>query len=403
MAQPNKKRLPIPDHVPAERIFDFDVYEDSIKGNDVQSAHMALHKQAPDVFYTPRNGGHWMATRYADVRQIMMNADTFSSRDAFFSPELSRFKISLPPQDMDAPEHMRYRFLLMKFLSPKQVVQLEPQIRALMNSLIDNVLNQRECNFVAAIAVPLPVKTFMNMMGMDLARYAKFVKWANGILGSETLFQRLPHFLRMTWYLKGLIRQRKKKPGDDPISMLLAAEIDGERLSEKRVLEMCNLLFLAGLDTVTNAMTFMTKHLAENADQQQRLRDNPEQIPAAIEEFMRRYAFVNVPRRVAHDTELDGVSLRKGDIIISSLSAASGDERNVEHPEKVDLDRPKSPHLAFNTGPHNCAGAHMARLELRIFLEVWLARVPTFSLAPGYQPRARGGPVMALERLDLCW
>jgi cytochrome P450 len=185
--------------------------------------------------------------------------------------------------------------------------------------------------------------------------------------------------------------------------MLLASEIDGERLTEKRVLEMCNLLFLAGLDTVTNAMTFMTKHLAENPDQQQRLRDNPDLIPAAVEEFMRSYAFVNVPRRVAADTELNGARLRKGDIIISSLSAASSDDRLVDNPEAVDLDRGKSPHLAFNTGPHNCAGAHMARLELRVFLEEWLKRVPMFAVAPGYKPHARGGPVMALERLDIRW
>jgi cytochrome P450 len=207
----------------------------------------------------------------------------------------------------------------------------------------------------------------------------------------------------MRFYMKSLVRQRQQQPGNDPVSMLLAAEVEGQRLSPQKVQDICNLLFLAGLDTVTNAMTYITKHLAENPDHQQRLREHPEQIPAAIEELMRRYAFVNTSRRVARDTEFNGVQLRKNDIVVTSLAAASNDERSVEHPEQVDLDRKKSPHLAFNTGPHNCAGVHLARMELRIFLEEWLARVPPFELAGGYKAVARGGPVMALERLDLRW
>jgi len=403
MPTAKRKLWPIPDHVAADRIFDFDIYADSVAGGDVHSAHMALHQKAPDVFFTPRNGGHWMLTRYADVQKLMLNPESFSSADSFFPPDFAKFRIRLPPQDMDDPEHMRYRLLLMKFLAPKQVVLLESRIRELMTALIDNVVDKGGCEFMAEVSVPLPVKTFMSVMHMDLARYAQFVKWANGILAAESLWQRLPHFMRMTWYLKSLIKQRKKNPGDDPVSMLLAATVDGQRLSDKRVLEVCNLLFLAGLDTVTNAMTFIAKHLAENPAQQQRLRDHPEQIPAAIEELMRRYSFLNVPRRVAQDLEFNGIKMRKNDIVVASLSAASNDERTLSCPAMVDLDRPKSPHVAFNTGPHNCAGATLARLELRVFLEEWLARVPPFTVAENFRAQARGGPVMALERLDLRW
>lgn len=397
------KTPPIPSHIPHERVFEFDIYADSASGGDVQKTHMQLHSKAPDIFFTPHNGGHWIATRFADVQKIMTTPELFSSREAFFSPDIGRVKISLPPQDMDAPEHMRYRSLLMKFMSPREIVKREEQIRELTNQLIDNVIHSGHCEFVADVSVPLPVKTFMGMMHMDLARYSQFVTWANGILGSETLWQRLPHFVRMTIYLKSLIRQRKKKPGADPISLLLASEIEGVKLTDKQVLNMCNLLFLAGLDTVTNAMTFITQYLAKNPAQQQRLRDNPETIPAAIEELMRRHSFVNVPRRVTQDTELNGAQLRKDEIIISSFAAASNDDRRIEQPEQVNFDRTKSPHLAFNTGPHNCAGATLARLELKVFLETWLSRVPPFRLADNYRAIARGGPVMALEKLDLCW
>ena len=185
--------------------------------------------------------------------------------------------------------------------------------------------------------------------------------------------------------------------------MLLASEVSGEKLTEKRVLEMCNLLFLAGLDTVTNAMTFSVKHLAENPGFQEQLRDNPDMIPAAVEELLRRYSFPNIPRRVTEDTEFKGVKMRAGDRIICSLAAANNDDRVLENPSAVDLERKKFRHMAFNGGPHNCAGATLARLELRVFLEEWLTRMPEFSVQEGFKPKVRGGAVMAMESLQLRW
>jgi cytochrome P450 len=399
----NKALATIPAHVPASLVYDFDIYADSARNGDPQGAHIALHGKAPDFFYTPRNGGQWIATRYADVQKIMGTPDLFSSAGTYFNPSQKLIKISLPPQDLDPPDHTKYRLLLMKFLAPKMVVQLDGQIRALMNELIDAVVQKDGCEFMAAISVPLPVKTFMTLMGMDLSRYREFVKWANGMLASEHWWQRLPSFWRMRRYMKSLVLAREKNPGTDPVSLLLAAEVDGKKLTRAQVQDICNLLFLGGLDTVTNAMTFIAKALAENPEQQQFLRDNPARIPAAVEEFLRRVAFANIPRRVTRDTEFNGITLRKDDMIITSLSAASNDERNVEHPEKIDFERPKSPHVAFNTGPHNCAGATLARLELRIFLEEWLKRIPPFRLAPDFHAEARGGPVMALEHLELRW
>tara|TARA_R110000824_G_scaffold11746_12_gene51538 strand:- start:10376 stop:11596 length:1221 start_codon:yes stop_codon:yes gene_type:complete len=395
--------MPIAAHIPKDCIYDFDIHADSIKGGDVQRAHEALHDKAPDIFYTPRNGGHWMATRFQHVTEIMTNPDIFASAGSIPKPKIPFMDIRLPPQDMDAPDHMRHRLLLMKFLAPKEIRKLEPQIRSLMAAHVSEVRDRGHCEFMRDISVPFPVKTFMSMMHMDLVRYVEFVRWANGILGATNNLQRVPHFVRMTNYLKSLIRERKRNPSDDPISMLLAAEINGEKLSDKRVLQMCNLLFLAGLDTVTNAMTFIVRHLAENPEDQNLLREHPERIPEAVEEFMRRYAFVNTPRRVTADTDFHGVQLKQGDIIWSSFAAASNDDENVSNPLQVDLDRRKSPHLAFNTGPHNCAGANLARLELKIFLEEWLSSIPAFRVRDGFVPAVRGGPVMAMESLELVW
>jgi cytochrome P450 len=398
-----KKSAAIPAHVPAALVYDFDIYADSARTGDVQAVHMDLHQKAPDIFYTPSNGGHWMVTRFDNVQDIMTAPELFSSSGVYFNPTQKRIKISLPPQDMDPPEHMIFRLLLMKFLGPKHVAKLEGQIRVLMTELIDGVAHKGGCEFMAAISVPLPVQTFMTMMGMDVGRYRQFVKWANGILASQSLWQRLPSFWRMRGYMKSLVAAREKTPGDDPISLLLGSVVVGKKLTRNQVRDMCNLLFLAGLDTVTNAMTFTTKMLAADPEKQQFLRDNPDRIPAAIDECLRRSAFVNVVRRVTRDTQFNGVEMRKNEMIIISLSAASNDDRSVEHPEKLDFNRPKSPHVAFNTGPHICAGSALAKLELRVFLEEWLKRIPSFRLAPDFHAEARGGPVMALEHLELRW
>lgn len=392
----------VPEHVPAERVFDFDYFHDPRLAGDVQRGMMSLHQDAPDVFWTPRNGGHWMVTRMVDLRMVMTRPELFSNDSP--PPTVNEGpKIPLPPQDMDAPDHMRHRLLLLQFLAPKAVKQLEPAARALITELIDALDGRSGCEFMAAIAVPMPVKLFMTMMGMDLARYAEFVGWVNDILAADDPDKRAGSFMRMNMYLGELIALRMAEPGDDPVSILLRSEVNGERLTPTRVHEMCNLLFLAGLDTVTNAMTFITHHLAQHPNLQQQLRDDPATIPGAIEEFMRRFAFVSVPRRVRADTDVLGVPMRLDERVLCSLTAASNDDRYVGDPATVDLARKVPPHVAFNTGPHTCAGAPLARLELRVFLEEWLSRMPDVSLAPGFVPHVRGGSVMALERLDIVW
>jgi cytochrome P450 len=392
----------IPAHVPPELVFDFDYFDDPRLRSDVHEGMMSLHAEAPDVFWTPRNGGHWMLTRYADVTKAMTTPELFSS-DSAVPTATPGPKIPLPPQDMDPPEHMRYRLLLLKFLAPKEVRKLEPRARELVVELIDAITDKGSCEFMQDFAVPMPVKLFMSMMEMDLDRYAEFVGWVNAILGSSDQQKRMTAFGEVSAYLNHLIARRIADPGDDPISLLLASEVNGEKLSVERVREMANLLFLAGLDTVTNAMTFIMHHLAQHPEHQKFLRANPERIAASVEELMRRFAFVSVVRRVTQDTDLLGVPMKTDDLVLASLTAASNDPRLVPEPEQVNFERPSKPHVAFNTGPHNCAGAPLARIELRVWLEEWLERLPDVSLAEGFTPHTRGGSVMALEELHLRW
>lgn len=392
-----------PSHVPPDLIFDFDFFHDDRLKGDVQTGLMSLHRDAPDIFWTPRNGGHWMATRFADVTSIGTQPRIFSSVAQGIPPRPEGQELPLPPQDMDAPDHLRHRLLLLKFLSPKDLKQQEPYVRRLAIEMIEALQGRHGCDFKEEIAVVLPVTVFMTMMQWDLSRLREFVGWVHAVIGSDDPAVRYPAFMEMSGYLAQIIGEKIAQPGDDPISILLSSEVNGAPITPERVQQMATLLFTAGLDTVTNAMTFTMQYLASNPAVQQRLRANPQQIEGAVEEFLRRFSFVNTQRRLTQDTELNGVALKAGDHIMCSLAAASNDDRSVSCPEQVDLDREKCPHVAFMTGPHNCVGAPLARTEMRVLLEEWLKRMPDVALAPGFQPVTRGGSVMSLERLDIVW
>lgn len=393
---------PVPDHVPAHLVADFDVWTDPLAGPDLQLAITdKLHGQLPDIFYTPRNGGHWMISRMDHARKVVTDAETFASSGSIEMPGIPDFR--LPPQDMDPPDHLKYRKLLLQFLAPKDLSKQAPHVLALCNRLIDDLADRTSCDFKEAIAVPLPVSIFMAIMDWDLARLREFVGWTIDIISSNDLARMTASWPKLQAFLTEEVARRQAQPGDDPISLLLASRVDGELLTPKRVQEMATLLFTAGTDTVTNAMTFFMLHLARNPEFQRHLRDHPEEIDVAVEELLRRYSFVNTKRRVARDVVFEGVQMRKDDKVTVSLAAASNDSRWVDDPERVDLSRGRCPHVAFNTGPHACIGAPLARLELRIFLTEWLRRMRDVRLADGFTPMPRGGGVMSIESLQIVW
>ena len=163
------------------------------------------------------------------------------------------------------------------------------------------------------------------------------------------------------------------------------------------------LLFVAGLDTVANALTFAFNFLARHPEIQDRLRTQPESIPNFIEEAMRRFAVTNGIRLIRNDIEFAGVKLRAGDMMVAPMTLAGMDDRRNPEPEKFDIDRKRRQHMSFSTGPHLCLGHFLARAEMRIFIVEFLRRIPRFRLAEGFQPKWRAGAVMALENLPIVW
>jgi len=203
--------------------------------------------------------------------------------------------------------------------------------------------------------------------------------------------------------MEALIRERMVERREDLISRLLDEQVRGRSLTLEELKSICFLLFIAGLDTVANMMTFAFHHLARHPELQRTLASDPGRISDFVEESLRCYAIVNGTRIVKQDVEIAGAGFKVGDMVACSLPLAGMDERKNPNPMDFDIDRKNREHLAFSIGPHVCVGHYLARAEMKIFTEEWLKRVPQMRIVSGFKPDYRAGLVMALNHLPIEW
>ena len=208
---------------------------------------------------------------------------------------------------------------------------------------------------------------------------------------------------RIMALLNGLIDDRIAHPGADVISHLLASEVEGRKISRDEVLAMCFVLFLGGMDTVTNVSGFTFQYLAGDPELQARLVAEPDKIPRFVDEGLRSVGGINTPRLCVKDFETQGVTFKEGDMVLCLLSVAGRDDSANDDPSRFDIDRPQSSHLTFSTGPHLCVGHILARAEIRILTEEWLKRIPSFEAVPGTSHGFRIGTVTAIHSLPIRW
>jgi cytochrome P450 len=256
-----------------------------------------------------------------------------------------------------------------------------------------------------AVAEPLPVTIFLRIFGLPVERqrqYRDLVKIFFSETGREpeAIHARLREVANI---MTDTILERRKNPQDDVISLLWNSEFNGQPATLYDIENYCVMLFAAGLDTVMSGMGLGICHLARDLKLQARLRANPEEIPNASEELLRRYTFTLPPRYVAKDCEFQGVPLKKGEMALLFLPAADLDPEAFEHADTFDMDREQKTHIAFGIGPHRCLGSHLARMELNILYEEILARLPEFRLDPDKPPHYHGGNVWGPEELHLVW
>jgi cytochrome P450 len=407
--------VPKPDHVPDALVYDFDLFQDPgllSKGYD-RIADIA--KNAPPIFWSPRNGGQWVLKSHAAVynaqrdpehfSQAPMKAEAIQAMNAQM-PEGAE-KILIPsPITFDPPLHAIYRKPIQGAFSPKAMLTLKDDIRALCVELIEGVKPKGGCEFMEAIAEPLPVTVFLKMFGLptDQARVYRDLVVAH--LASNANPDPMGTQMRMrdvADVMREVILDRKDNPQNDILSLLWQSEFEGRPAELFDIESYAVMLFIAGLDTVYNGMGLGVQHLAMHPELQAELRANPKLIPEAAEELLRRYTFTVPPRFVSEDMEFEGVKMKKGEKALIFLPAADLDPAEFPHPADFDLKRENNVHIAFGTGPHRCLGSHLARIELQILYEEMLARLPEFRLDPDKPVTYHGGHVIGPEHVHLLW
>lgn len=391
----------IPAHVRPDQVYSFDIYQDARLLEDLHSGYHAMAQEAPEIFYTPLNGGHWLVTRFDLIEQVVKDHANFSNRELEIPKTESPF-IAIPI-NMDPPEHTPYRKMLMRHFTPRMVSALQEKMEYWAERLIDKVYARGECDFAVELGAVFPVTVFMELAGLPLDRYVEFREMVTEFFDHSTVERRIELQRQIFHELETVFIARLAEPRDDLFSRLAVEEVDGRPLTKDELLSIGFLLFVAGLDTVANAMTFAYNYLARHPDVQDRLRSDPDSVPDFVDEAMRRFPVTNGVRQVRQDMELGGAQLRAGDMIVAPLTLAGMDASRNPDPEKFDIDRERRQHISFSTGPHLCLGHFLARAEMRIFTARFLARIPRFKLRDGFKPRFRAGIVMALENLPIEW
>jgi cytochrome P450 len=391
----------IPAHIASERVFEFDIYHDPRFTEDLHDSYAQVLRQAPDIFWTPLNGGHWCVSRYADIVEVVKDYENFSAR------EMQIPRVPNPPTyiplSLDPPASVPYRQALMPFFSPKAAVELEPRMRKLAIRIIEEVVEKGECDFIHDVAARFPVGVFMELMGMPLDKLHEFRALADSFFNARTQDEFTLYGGQIIGIMTELIERKRIEPQDDLLSRMIGFRIEGRPITLGEMQSACFVMFLGGMDTVTNVTGFSFRRLGRDKALQARLRSDPSSIPKFVEEGIRSFAVVCTPRIVARDCERFGVTFKEGEMVLCMLPVGSRDDRMHESPDAFDIDRKAMQHITFSTGPHLCLGHNLARMEMKILTEEWVKRIPAFTLRPGIRHTSRCGTVISLETLPIAW
>jgi len=366
-----------------------------------------MRETAP-VYYDEQSGS-WHVFRYDDVQRTLSEYATFSSHmggdDASGTGQL--FASSLIATD--PPRHRQLRSLVTQAFTPKAVDALAPRIAGLTDDLLEGIAARGSADLIRELAYPLPVIVISELMGIPAQDRERFKQWSDVIVSQtrsgSASENHIAANMEMTEYFLALIDERRSRPGHDLISTLLAAEIDGQKLTVPELLGFCALLLVAGNETTTNLIGNAVLCLAENPGTMDRLLREPALLPQTIEEVLRfRSPVQSMYRMTVAETALGDKVIPGGAPVVAWIGSANRDERQFQRPAEFDIDRGQNRHLAFGHGVHFCLGAPLARLEARIALEALLSRLPGLSLDQGAGlERMESTIVYGLKALPVSW
>lgn len=332
-----------------------------------------MRRESP-VFYNAEQQS-WMVFRYEDVKQVFSDWQTFSSKIPY-PPEQTDLTQSLI--STDPPKHQSLRSLVAKVFTARRVEELAPRMTQLTHELIDKVHGQARMDFMHDLAIPLPIIVIAEILGVPIEDRHDFKRWSDGVVLYDPSAPKA-----MADYFRHLLEQRRQNPGKDLISDLIAAHEAGETLTAQELVDFCMLLLIAGNETTTNLLGNAILCFNEYPEAFERLKQEPQLLPLAIEEVLRyRSSVQGMERFTKVETQLGGQTIPAGQMVIVWMGSANRDETQFDRPDEFVVDRNPNPHLSFGNGIHFCLGAPLARLEGKIVLSAVLERLPNLRIDP---------------------
>lgn len=348
---------------------------------DPRSEYARLRSGCP-VAHSDRHGGYWTVARYADVYAVAHDHRAFSNESNGI-PYRADPNCPLRPVELDPPDHVLYRTLVNPAFSPSRVAALEPEVRRLATSLLDRLVPAGAGDLAQDFALPLPAMAIGKIMGVPEDELGAFKEITYRMVRLSVEGPRAgEQGDGSTDFVKectAMIAARRARPGDDFVSMLLDATVEGRPLDDLEILGYLVTLVAAGQDTTAALIGHALVHLGTHPEDQEWLRDDPSRIPDAVEELLRWESPVHVSSRLTREeVEVAGTTIPAGDMVALLWGAANTDPEEFPDAGEVRLDRFPNRHLAFGAGIHRCIGSHLARLEARVALEEALRRLPAF-------------------------
>lgn len=405
-ARPLGRRTKIVTGPPSDWATDFSHLEPEW-AEDMYTILDDLRERCP-LAHTDRFGGGWLPTRYEDVAAVAHDTERFTSRSIImgnFRPpkELEPFGIS-PPISSDPPFHHGARKLLLPAFTKTAVSRYEASTRAFCHELIDGFAERDAVDAAVDYAQHIPIRVIADMLGFPAEDGPKFRHFVETALEGVNLppEERIARMGELGDYVLTQIRGHLENPRDDLTTYLLNAEMNGQKLEAFHVAGTIGLLLIAGIDTTWSAIGASLWHLAKTpADRKRLVAERETLLPTAVEEFLRAYAPVTMARMVKQDMQWQGAQMKEEDWVLLSFPSANRDPEQFERADEVVIDREVNRHVAFGLGIHRCVGSHLARMELRIALDVWLERIPEFSLEDTEAVRWSAGQVRGPRTLPV--
>ncbi|MCX7865269.1 MAG: cytochrome P450 [Novosphingobium sp.] len=407
MSKEALEKVERPAHVPQALVFEFDAFR-PMQGEETYHEAYArwIERGVPELFWTPFNGGHWIAASRECLAEVASDYERFSSRfgASIDSPRTDaddETRPRLAPIEEDPPRQQEFRRLFAPAFTAIAVKQREDEVRTLAIELVGSLAPRGRCEFVTEFAQHLPIKIFMHMVDLPEEDRLTLIPLAQAQVAADA--PKAEKMALLVEYVAKRVAERMQSPGDDLISRIVSSQIGGRPITFQEAIGVCSLLLIGGLDTVASMMGHIMHFLACSPPHRHALIADPTLVPGAVEEFLRRFALTNPARTVTRDLIFRGVTLKAGDKIMLATPFGAVDPRAYEDPLQVDFSRKSANKTTFGAGPHVCPGSMLARAEIRVLLEEWLKRIPDFELDPSDPPRVRTGVNGSMEHLPLIW